>query len=84
MQTVQSLIQSRSQDKFSLTIDTFYYIHFFRKVNEKSQNESNNQCPVKWSANRIATKAKQQEIANEVKEIIIEELKIAVNAKCEE
>jgi len=38
MQTVQSLIQSRSQDKFSLTIDTFYYIHFFRKVNEKSQN----------------------------------------------
>ena len=41
-------------------------------------------CPVKWSANRIATKAKQQEIANEVKEIIIEELKIAVNAKCEE
>lgn len=40
--------------------------------------------PVKWSANRIATKAKQQKIANEVKEIIIEELKIAVNAKCEE
>lgn len=31
--------QSRSQDKFSLTIDIFYYIHFFRKVHEKTQNE---------------------------------------------
>lgn len=41
-------------------------------------------CPVKWRANRIAAKAKQQEIANEVKEIIIEDLKIAVNAKREE
>lgn len=40
--------------------------------------------PVKWSANRIATKAKQQEIASEVKEKIIDRLKIAVNAKCEE
>lgn len=28
---------SNPQDKFSLTIDIFYYIHFFRKVNEKSQ-----------------------------------------------
>ena len=44
----------------------------------------NYQCPVKWSANRMATKAKQQEIANEVKEIIIEDLKIAANAKREE
>ena len=76
MQTVQSLIQSRSQDKFSLTIDTFYYIHFFRKVNEKSQNQKNRNCkrPVKWSANRIANKAKQQEIANEVREKIIDSL----------
>ena len=41
-------------------------------------------CPVKWSANRMVNKAKQQEIANEVKEIIIEELIIAVNAKREE
>ncbi len=41
-------------------------------------------CLVKWSANRIVTKAKQQEIAYEVKETIIEELKIAVNAKREE
>ena len=39
MQTVQSLIQSRSQDKFSLTIDTFYYIHFFRKVNENPKTK---------------------------------------------
>ena len=30
---------SDHHNKFSLTIDTFYYIHFFRKVNEKSQNE---------------------------------------------
>ena len=41
-------------------------------------------CPVKWSANRIEHEARQQEIANEVKEIIIEELRIAVNAKREE
>ena len=32
---------SNRNNKFSLTIDTFYYIHFFRKVNEKSQNEKN-------------------------------------------
>lgn len=51
---------------------------------ENPKTKSNNQCPVKWSANRIATKAKQQEIANEVREIIIEDLKIAVNAKREE
>lgn len=38
-------------------------------------------CPVKWSANRIATKAKQQEIASEVKEKIIDRLKIASYAK---
>lgn len=31
----QSMNLSYPQDKFSLTIDTFYYIHFFRKVNEK-------------------------------------------------
>lgn len=40
--------------------------------------------PVKWSANRIATRAKQQEIANEVREKIIDHLNIAVNAKREE
>ncbi len=38
---------------------------------------------VKWSANRVLTKAKQQEIANEVKEIIVEELILAINAKRE-
>lgn len=36
-QTFQSL---KHQNKFSLTIDIFYYIHFFRKVNVKSQNEN--------------------------------------------
>lgn len=41
-------------------------------------------CPAKWSANRITTKAKQQEIANEVREKIIDHLKIAVNAEREE
>lgn len=40
--------------------------------------------PVKWSANRIATKAKQQEIANEVREKIIDLIIIASNAKREE
>ena len=36
--------------------------------------KSNHQCPVKWSANRIVIKAKQQEIANEVREKIIDSL----------
>lgn len=63
--------------KYNTILDNLSIGRYFPK-------QSNNQCPVKWSANRIATKAKQQKIANEVKEIIIEELKIAVNAKCEE
>lgn len=29
---------SKASNKFSLTIDTFYYIHFFRKVNENPKN----------------------------------------------
>ena len=41
-------------------------------------------CTYKTSCNRIATRAKQQKIANEVREKIIDHLKIAVNAKREE
>lgn len=31
---------SPTQYKFSLTIDTFYYNHFFRKVNENPQTKT--------------------------------------------
>ena len=33
------LVSPKSQDKFSLTIDTFYYIYFFRKVNENPKTK---------------------------------------------
>ena len=45
---------------------------------EISQKQSNCKRPVKWSANRIETKAKQQEIANEVREKIIDHLIIPI------
>lgn len=45
---------------------------------EISPKQSNCKRPVKWSANRIVTKAKQQEIANEVREKIIDHLIIPI------
>jgi len=57
--------------KYNTILDNLSIGRYFPK-------QSNNQCPVKWSANRIVTKAKQQEIANEVREKIIDHLIIPI------
>lgn len=55
------------QVEYNTILDSLSIGRYFPK-------QSDCKRPVKWSANRIITKAKQQEIANEVREKIIDSL----------
>lgn len=61
----------------SLKIGSLYFLiyNLYLHLKDAKRQRVLTKCPVKWSANRITTKAKQQEIANEVREKIIDHLK---------